>query len=139
MANKLTIKQEAFANLYIQLDNASEAYRQAGYSTEAEKDKSIWEMASKILSNHKVATRVKELKEELLKDHKVDRDYIINGLKKAQRIATNRQDSGNIRGAYMDMAKITGILDEKPIVVVNNISKDQESIVKRFLERNKSK
>jgi len=138
MANKLTIKQEAFANLYIQLGNASEAYRQA-YDAENMSEGVIWTEASVLLKTPKVSTRVDELKESISKGHGVDRDYIINGLKEAEGMAKTKEDVSNFRGSLMDMAKITGILDEKPTVVVNNITKDQESIVKRFLERNKNK
>ena len=76
----LTPKQEKFANLYVELGNASEAYRQAynvGVNTTAE---SINVNASKLLSDAKVSLRVEELREETAKEHKIDRSFIVNGL-----------------------------------------------------------
>lgn len=60
----LTIKQEKFCNYYIETGNASEAYRRA-YNCENMSEKAIWENASKLLNNTKVAPRVKELQDEL--------------------------------------------------------------------------
>lgn len=59
----LTIKQENFCNYYIESGNTSDAYRRA-YSCEKMKDKQVWEESCKLLSNPKVAQRVKELQEE---------------------------------------------------------------------------
>ena len=60
----LTIKQEKFCNYYIETGNASEAYRRA-YDCKNMSEKAIWENASKLLNNTKVAPRVKELQDEL--------------------------------------------------------------------------
>lgn len=60
----LTIKQEKFCNYYIETGNASEAYRRA-YNCDNMSEKAIWENASKLLNNTKVAPRVKELQDEL--------------------------------------------------------------------------
>jgi len=60
---KLTAKQETFSKL-VALDglNPSEAYRQA-YDTNPINQSSIHEQASKLMSNNKVKTRIKELSE----------------------------------------------------------------------------
>ena len=59
----LTTKQELFSKL-VALDglNPSEAYRQA-YDTNPKLQSSIHEQSSKLMSNDKVATRIKELSE----------------------------------------------------------------------------
>ena len=59
----LTSKQELFSTL-VALDglNPSEAYRQA-YDTNPKLQSSIHEQSSKLMSNDKVATRIKELSE----------------------------------------------------------------------------
>lgn len=62
--NKLTLKQEAFCQAYIRLGDKSAAYREA-YNASRMKPETIHEMASKLSSNHKVATRIKELKYKL--------------------------------------------------------------------------
>jgi phage terminase small subunit len=58
--NKLTIKQENFAQAYVKLGDASKAYREA-YSCGKTKDTVIHVKACEILKNGKVAVRVAEL------------------------------------------------------------------------------
>lgn len=58
--NNLTIKQEKFCQAYIRLGDKSAAYREA-YSTSKMKNETIHEMASKLSSSPKVATRIAEL------------------------------------------------------------------------------
>ena len=61
----LTAKQETFSKL-VALDgfNPSEAYRKA-YDTNPINQSSIHEQASKLMSNNKVSTRIKELKDTI--------------------------------------------------------------------------
>jgi phage terminase small subunit len=59
----LTPKQEKFAQLYVELGNASEAYRQA-YNSKAKAD-SVKVEASKLLSQPNVSLTVQRLREEL--------------------------------------------------------------------------
>ena len=62
---KITAKQETFSKL-VALDglNPSEAYRKA-YDTNPINQSSIHEQASKLMSNNKVSTRIKELKDTI--------------------------------------------------------------------------
>lgn len=59
----MTPKQEKFAQLYVEIGNASEAYRQA-YNSKAKPD-SVYVNASKLLSTPKVSLRVRELQDEM--------------------------------------------------------------------------
>ena len=59
----LTQKQERFAQLYVELGNASEAYRQAYDSTA--KPESVHVSACKLLDSPKVSLRVQEIQDEL--------------------------------------------------------------------------
>ena len=61
--SKLTPKQEKFCQLYIELGNASEAYRQA-YSCDKMKPESIHVNAAKLLENTKITLRISELQAE---------------------------------------------------------------------------
>ena len=65
--SRLTKKQEAFALAYIKTGNASEAYRQAGYTTQTMAAKTVNEAASRLLKNSKVAARIDELRAPALK------------------------------------------------------------------------
>ena len=58
---KLTIKQEAFCQAYIETGNASEAYRQS-YSTKNMKDASVHRAAKELMDNPKVAPRIDEIR-----------------------------------------------------------------------------
>ena len=59
----LTAKQEKFCILFVELGNASEAYRQA-YNSKA-KPETVHVSASQLLSDPKIAIRVKQLQEQL--------------------------------------------------------------------------
>ena len=61
MAQRLTKKQEAFCLKYVELGDASAAYRFA-YSTEKMGNNTIHVKASELLKNGKVTVRIKELK-----------------------------------------------------------------------------
>ena len=73
---KLTPKQEKFANLYVELGNASEAYRQA-YDCSNTKDGVVWVKASELLSSGNVSVRVESLREELKKKHSITKEWIL--------------------------------------------------------------
>ena len=77
---KLTPKQEKFANLYVELGNASEAYRQAYDVKPDTKGTSINEKASQLLNRVDIGSRVEEIRKETSKKHEIDRDYIVKGL-----------------------------------------------------------
>jgi phage terminase small subunit len=73
---KLTLKQEAFAQTYIETGNASEAYRRS-YSTLRFKSTSIEVNASKMLNHAKVSLRIAELRQALAKRNEITEDKII--------------------------------------------------------------
>jgi phage terminase small subunit len=60
-AMRITPKQEAFALAYCRLMNASDAYREV-YNIEKSTSKSIAEMASRLLKDVKVASRISEIR-----------------------------------------------------------------------------
>ena len=61
--NELTQKQENFCLAYIETGTASEAYRKA-YNAAGSSEKSVWELASKMLDNPKVISRLEALREQ---------------------------------------------------------------------------
>lgn len=77
---KLTLKQEAFCNYYIETGNASEAYRRAFCCTKM-KPAVVNVKAVELLSNGKVSVRVKELQDELKKKSDLSKERILNELK----------------------------------------------------------
>lgn len=76
---KLTVKREKFCNYYVEIGNASEAYRRS-YSCGNMKEKQIWEESSKLLKNPKVSQRVSELQEEQKNKSDITKDRILEEL-----------------------------------------------------------
>ena len=62
----LTANQEQFAQNIIQGMSQADAYRSA-YPKQRMSDKSVWEAASRLMSNSKVVARLTELRNELAK------------------------------------------------------------------------
>jgi len=79
MQNKLTPKQELFAQTYIKTGNASEAYRTA-YNTSKMKKESINVNASKLLIDTKVTLRLEELRKDLADSHNITKDRLLKEL-----------------------------------------------------------
>ena len=79
MPSKLTPKQEKFAQLYVSLGNASEAYRQS-YDVDKSKPETVTENASRLLADSNVLARVEEIKGDTAKDHSVTRKDIVRML-----------------------------------------------------------
>lgn len=106
----LTLKQERFATKYIELGNASEAYRQS-YSAGKMKDKQVWEEASKLLNNPKVAQRVGELRAAHAEEHDVTVASLIRELEEARTAALTHEtpQSSAAVAATMGKARITGL------------------------------
>jgi phage terminase small subunit len=77
--SKLTPKQEKFAQLYVSLGNASEAYRQS-YDVDKSKPETVTENASRLLADSNVLARVEEIKGDTAKDHSVTRKDIVKML-----------------------------------------------------------
>lgn len=75
-ADNLTLKQERFAQKYVELGNASEAYRQS-YDAAAMKPETINRNAKAMVENSKIATRIEELRGLALKRHQVTVDRVI--------------------------------------------------------------
>lgn len=72
----LTLKQERFAQKFVELGNASEAYRQV-YDASAMKPETINRSAKALIDDHKIATRIKELQALALKRHQVTIDRVV--------------------------------------------------------------
>lgn len=77
MGKGLTVRQEKFAQKYVECGNASEAYRYAYPSSAKWKDKTVWENASRLMANSKVSARVKELEEASKQASQVTREEIL--------------------------------------------------------------
>lgn len=126
MDNNLTPKQLKFAELYVTIGNASDAYRKA-YNSGKMKDATINRNAKALLDNTKIATRIKEIqstqsksfqrtREEIL----ADLNEIIDDYKKDGKTAAHALKSIEIINKMMgwnsaDKVEISGELNIQPL------------------------
>ena len=78
----LTQKQENFCLFYVELDNASEAYRRAYSPSPDCLPQTIWEEACKLKSHPKVSTRIGELRSFIVERAEITVDRIASELAK---------------------------------------------------------
>ena len=116
MASRLhdmTIKQELFAQAYIETGNASEAYKRA-YNTQANAN-TINRKASQLLKHPEVIKLLADLQAEHRQRHKLTIDDILQELEDARQKALSAetpQCSAAI-SATMGKAKVLGLVVDK--------------------------
>lgn len=101
MAAKLTAKQEHFAQLVAQGKSQADAYRGA-YDASKSTDKSVWERASALCADAKVATRIKELKDETAKRNALVVDDILNEIRRVATFDPRKlfDENGNMKAIH---------------------------------------
>lgn len=117
----LTPKQESFCQKYIELGNASEAYRQS-YDADSMNANTVNRKAKELLDNGKITARVDQIKREHKKRHNMTIDDLLIELEEARQAALgaeNPQSSAAV-AATMGKAKILG-LDKQ---VIDHTSSD---------------
>ena len=102
----LSPKQEKFAQIYVELGNASESYRRA-YNSKA-KPESVHVRASELLSNSKVSVRVQEIREALRANNGITLKDILNELEEARQLALSTETPASAVSASMGKAKLLG-------------------------------
>lgn len=99
---KLTAKQEAFAQGIADGLGQADAYRMA-YNADGMKDITLYPLASKVMSNSKVATRVAELKGQMADKQLWTREMSVKGLMTAYKIALEAKTSTGMTGAVKEL------------------------------------
>ena len=116
---KLTDKQEAACQAYIECGgNQSEAYRQA-YDCTNSKPETVWVNSCKLFSDANVMQRVIELQAAHAERHNVTVDTITKELDEAKNLAKETEQPAAMTGAIMGKAKIHGLVTDKKDVVVD--------------------
>lgn len=113
MSGNITSKQEAFANEFVRIGNASEAYRVCYDVGEKTLDKTVWEAACRLLADGKVNARVKELQQLVQNITLVTVNSITEKLEKAYELAEDEKQSNGMIAAANSQAKLHGLLVEK--------------------------
>lgn len=114
--NKLTPKQEKFCQKYIELGNASEAYRGV-YNAAAMLPSTTNRKAKELLDNGKIRARLDELRQDLQAQHEITVNDLLNELETARTkalAADNPQCSAAI-AATMAKAKLLGLDKGEPV------------------------
>ena len=83
---RLTLRQEAFAQYFVETGNATEAHRRAGYGVNMT-NKTRNEAASRLLANSMVGARVAELQAHHLQRHDVTVDSLTEEFEDARDLA----------------------------------------------------
>ena len=110
---KLTDKQEAACQAYIECNgNQSESYRRA-YNAENMSPESVWQEASRLFAIPHVSARVLELQAIHAERHNVTIDSITRELDEAMELAKDERQAAAMTGAIMGKAKIHGLITEK--------------------------
>ena len=115
MTTRLTIKQEAFCQAYIETGNASEAYRRA-YGAKNQKPETVNPNAFNLTQSTKILARLAELKAEHAKRHNLTVDDLLIELEESRQIAlkaSTPQVSAAVAGA---MGKVRLLGYDKQIV-----------------------
>ncbi|WP_373100582.1 MULTISPECIES: terminase small subunit [Pasteurellaceae] len=108
--SELTPKQEKFCQLYIELGNASEAYRQS-YDCSRMSNEAVNVEAVKLLNsqkNPKIALRVEELKQTHQERHNLTIDDLLDELETARKGALSKKQFNIAVQATMGKAKLLG-------------------------------
>lgn len=110
----LTPKQEKFAQLYVELGNASEAYKGAYPKAKRWSSDALRSQASKSLSNPNIRTRVDELRAAVAERAEVTIESLVDELEEARKVAlTDPRAAGAAVSASMGKGKLLGFVVDK--------------------------
>lgn len=107
---KLTPKQEKFAQLYVELGDASEAYRQS-YDAARMKPATVHRKAKEQLDNGKITARIDQLQGALAERHKITVDTLLKELEENRQAALQAEtvQAAAATAATMGKAKLLGL------------------------------
>ena len=108
----LTSKQEAFAQAIVSGMTQADAYR-AAFSAGKMTDKSIHELASRLMSDVKVTSRVEELRAPVIAKLQYGLEEAMLEAADSFRVAKAKENGGAMVAAVQLRAKLNGLLVEK--------------------------
>lgn len=111
-AFQLTPKQEKFAQKYIELGNAAEAYRCA-YDAENMKPVTVRRKAAELLEHGNVSAHIRALREVHKERHMVTVDSITAELEESRQLASQVNQHSAAIAASMGKAKLHGLIVDK--------------------------
>ena len=133
MSQKLTIKQENFCQLFIEIGNASDAYRQA-YDVENMRDTTINRNAHALMENNKIATRLAELMEIHAERHNINVDKLTNMHMAAYFLAMQSNNPSAAATNIQGIARLHGLLIERGSITHTGTVTHEHEGLSRTLE-----
>ena len=131
---KLSIKQGNIARYFVELRNASEAYRRA-YDAENCSEKTVWRKAIEVVQNGKVAAEVDRLKAEIAKRSEITIDEVSSALRAAlDQAMTSGQTSAAVQAA-MGLGKLGGLITEKQRIETVNEAEAHLQALREMAEK----
>lgn len=117
---ELTYKQEKFCLKYIELADATRAYR-CVYDVSTKSNSAVYVDAHRLSKEPHVAARIQELKEMHFKRHEITVDDLLKELEEARQVSLNgeKQQPAAAVSATMGKAKLLG-LDKQIIDITSN-------------------
>lgn len=141
--SKLTPKQEAAVQAFIEGASKTQAYRLAGYKTASMKPETLHRTAHALFENPKVSARVAELQNAHLERHEVTVDTLVIELEAARKMALDTETptaaiaatmgKAKLLGLYVDRSEHTGA-NGKPLVPEPTSSRDVARAVLAILQ-----
>ena len=113
----LTPKQEAFALAVASGKTQSDAYREAFNVRPTTKDSSVNVNASKLMADAKIAQRVKELREPVIRKARITLESHLDDLLELRRAAVENNQFSAAISAEIARAKAAGIQMDKMQIV----------------------
>lgn len=118
--NKLTAKQELFAQCIADGMGQADAYRTA-YDAKTGSDASIYVQASNLMKNPKVAIRVDELKSQVVEKQLWTREMSVKGLIQAYRIAQDAKTSTGMTAAVKELNNMHGFNEPTKLSITGSM------------------
>jgi phage terminase small subunit len=113
MDTKLTHLQESFCQHIVSGMNQAEAYRAAGYTWETMAENTVYQAASRLAADSKIAARVDQLRQPVVAKVAWDLERFL-GAAESQRLAAVATDQlAAANGALKLIGDATGLLDHR--------------------------
>ena len=118
--DKLTAKQEAFAQAIADGLGQADAYRMA-YDAEGMADSTIYPKASRMMNEGKIRTRVDELKSMVVEKQLWTREMSVKGLIQAYRIAQDAKTSTGMTAAVKELNVMHGFNEPTKLSITGSM------------------
>jgi hypothetical protein len=116
---KLSTKEDKFCQIYVEIGNASQAYRES-YDCENSAMATINRNAHKLLKKDKITTRIEELRAAHIQRHNYNVDNLSNMYQDNYDLALQTSQCGAANGAVAGISRLHGFDKQGVSETVNN-------------------